>query len=186
MITGEVTHLLRAYGQGDRGAFDRLLPMVYDDLRRIARGRLGRGGKPDQVLDTTALVHESYLKMVDQNGADYQDRSHFLAVAARAMRQVVVDFARRRGAAKRGGGGIQTTLQEGHIQIDGQAEQLLALDQALTRLGSRSPRLAQVVECRFFAGLSEEETAAALGVSLRTAQREWMRARAWLQEELGN
>lgn len=184
-ITGEVTQLLRAYGQGDREAFDRILPMVYDDLRRIARGRLGRG-KPDQVLDTTALVHESYLKLVDQSAADYQDRSHFLAVAARAMRQVVVDFARRRGAAKRGGGGIQTTLQEGHVLIAGQAEQVLALDQALTRLGSRSPRLAQVVECRFFAGLSEEETAAALGVSLRTAQREWMRARAWLQEELGS
>ena len=183
MEIGEVTQLLRAYGQGDRDAFDRILPMVYDDLRRIARGRLGRG-KPDQVLDTTSLVHESYLKMVGQDGADYQDRGHCLAVAARAMRQVVVDFARRRGAAKRGSGRRQTTLDDGLIAVDAQAEWLLALDQALTRLGEREPRLARVVECRFFAGLSEEETAAALDVSLRTAQRDWMRARAWLQEEL--
>jgi RNA polymerase sigma factor (TIGR02999 family) len=183
MEIGEVTQLLRAYGQGDPAAFDRVLPLVYDDLRRIARRRLGHGN-PDGILDTTSLVHESYLKMVGQDEAFYQDRGHFLAVAARAMRQVVVDFARRRGAAKRGGGSIQTTLDDGQIAIEGQAEQLLALDQALTRLGERSPRLARVVECRFFAGLSEEETATALGVSLRTAQREWMRARAWLQEEL--
>src|SRR6187455_2212816 len=133
MEIGEVTQLLRAHGQGDAAAFDRVLPLVYEDLRRIARRRLGRGN-PDGVLDTTSLVHESYLKMVGQDGADYQDRGHFLAVAARAMRQVVVDFARRRGAAKRGGGNVQTTLDEGQIAVDSQAEQLLALDQALSRL----------------------------------------------------
>lgn len=179
----EVTQLLRAHRDGDRAAFERLVPLVYDDLRRIARRQLGRGN-PDGILQTTALVHESYLKLVDQSRADFQDRSHFLAVAARAMRQVVVDHARRRGAAKRGGGGHQTTLDEGHVAVESQAEWLLAVDQALTRLGERDGRLARIVECRFFAGLSEEETAAALGISVRTAQRDWMRARAWLQEEL--
>lgn len=182
--SGEVTELLLAYREGDRAAFDRLVPLVYDDLRRIARRQLGRGGNPDRVLDTTGLVHESYMKLVDGGRVDWQDRSHFLGVAARAMRQVVIGYARRQGAAKRGAGSQQTTLDEGHIAIDGQAEWLLALDAALSRLGEKNPRLAQVVECRFFAGLSEEETAAALGVSLRTAQRDWMRARAWLQEEL--
>ncbi len=185
--SGEVTELLLAYREGDRAAFDRLVPLVYDDLRRIARRQLGRKGNPDRVLDTTGLVHESYLKLVDGGRVDWQDRGHFLGVAARAMRQVVIGYARRQGAAKRGAGSQQTTLDEGMIAIgaiDGQAEWLLALDAALTRLGEKNPRLAQVVECRFFAGLSEEETASALGVSLRTAQRDWMRARAWLQEEL--
>lgn len=188
--SGEVTELLLAYREGDRAAFDRLVPMVYDDLRRIARRQLNRGSNPDRVLDTTGLVHESYLKLVDGGRVDWQDRGHFLGVAARAMRQVVIGYARRQGAAKRGAGSQQTTLDEGMIAvgaigaIDGQAEWLLALDAALGRLGEKNPRLAQVVECRFFAGLSEEETASALGVSLRTAQRDWMRARAWLQEEL--
>jgi len=181
--SGEVTELLLAYRQGDRQAFDRLVPMVYDDLRRIARRQLGRGN-PDRVLDTTGLVHESYLKLVDGGRVDWQDRNHFLGVAARAMRQVVIGYARRSAAAKRGAGGQQTTLDESLIAVDGQAEWLLAVDAALSRLAGKSPRLAQVVECRFFAGLSEEETAAALEVSLRTAQRDWMRARAWLQEEL--
>lgn len=184
--TGDVTELLLAYREGDREAFDLLVPLVYQDLRRIARRQLGRGN-PDRVLDTTALVHESYLKLVDNGRVDWQDRAHFLGVAARAMRQVVIGYARRQGAAKRGAGSHQTTLDDGHhIAIDGQAEWLMALDGALARLGEKNPRLARVVECRFFAGLSEEETASALGVSLRTAQRDWMRARAWLQEELRN
>jgi RNA polymerase sigma factor (TIGR02999 family) len=179
----DVTQLLVAYGQGDRQAFDQLLPMVYDDLRRIARRQLR--SQPGQTLDTTSLVHESYLKMVDQRKADWQSRIHFLAVAARAMRQVIISYARRRGAAKRGAGSIRETLDEGRIAVADQAEQLLALDQALNRLAERDERLVRVVECRFFAGLKEEETAEALGVSLRTVQRDWMRARAWLREELG-
>jgi RNA polymerase sigma factor (TIGR02999 family) len=182
----DVTSLLLAYGKGDREAFDQLLPMVYDDLRRVAHRQLNRVANPDKVLETTVLVHESYLKMVDQNRVDWQSRAHFLGVAARAMRQVVIDYARRRGAAKRGGGAIQTTIEEGHIAIEDKADFLLELDQVLTRLESHNPRLARIVECRFFAGLSEEETAEALGVSLRTAQRDWMKARAWLQEELRN
>lgn len=178
-----VTQLLIAYRDGDREAFDRLVPMVYDDLRRIARRQLRRG-RPGHTLDTTGLVHEAYLKLVDPAKVDWQDRGHFLAVSARAMRQVIIGYARKRSAEKRGGGERPVTLDEAHIAIDEQADKLLALDRALERLGKRDERLARVVECRFFAGLSEEETAQAVGVSLRTAQRDWMRARAWLKEEL--
>jgi RNA polymerase sigma factor (TIGR02999 family) len=180
----DVTEILLAFRQGDTGAFDRLVPLVYDDLRRIARRQLSRN-EPDGVLDTTGLVHESYLKLVNQRRVDFACRAHFLNVAARAMRQVIIDHARRRYAEKRGGGLVQATLNTGLIATEeGRAEWLLALDAALTRLGEKSPRLARVVECRFFASLSEEETAAALEVSLRTAQRDWMKARAWLREEL--
>jgi RNA polymerase sigma factor (TIGR02999 family) len=178
-----VTQLLIAYRDGDRDAFDRLVPMVYEDLRRIARRQLRRGA-PGQTLNTTGLVHEAYLKLVDPAKVDWQGRGHFLAVSARAMRQVIIGYARKRSAGKRGGGERPVTLDEAQIAVDDQAERLLALDRALERLGGKDPRLAQVVECRFFAGLSEEETAQALGVSLRTAQRDWMRARAWLKEEL--
>lgn len=181
---GEVTGLLRAYREGDRSAFDRLVPLVYDDLRRVARRQLrrGRGG---QTLNTTGLVHEAYLKLADRTGAAMEDRGHLLAVSAAAMRQVIISHARRHAAAKRGGGDRPVTLEEDRIGVERQAEQLLALDDALTRLAGRNERLGRVVECRYFAGLSEEETAQALGTSLRTAQRDWMRARAWLREELG-
>ena len=177
-----VTQLLIAYRDGDRGAFDRLMPIIYDDLRRIARRQLRRGAP--QTLNTTGLVHEAYLKLVDPSRVDWQDRGHFLAVSARAMRQVIIGYARKRSAVKRGGGERPVTLDEAQVAVDDQADRLLALDRALERLGGRDERLARVVECRFFAGLSEEETAQALGVSLRTAQRDWMRARAWLKEEL--
>jgi RNA polymerase sigma factor (TIGR02999 family) len=180
---GDVTQLLVAYREGDRGAFDRLVPLVYEDLRRIARGHLRRW-RPGETLDTTALVHEAYLKLVDQSRADWRDRSHFLAVCARAMRHVVVDYARRRAAAKRGGGARTEELDEERIAVAEQSGWMLALDMALTRLAEKNERLARVIECRFFAGLSEDETAQALGVALRTAQRDWLRARAWLREEL--
>ena len=180
----DVTVLLAAFRDGDSGAFDRLVPLVYDDLRRIARRQLSRH-ETDAVLDTTGLVHESYLKLVHQRHGDFEGRAHFLNVAARAMRQVIIDHARRRLADKRGGNLIRTALRTGLISTEeGRAEWLLALDAALTRLGEKSPRLARVVECRFFANLSEEETADALQISLRTAQRDWMKARAWLREEL--
>lgn len=179
---GEITQLLHAMRDGDRGAFDRLVPMVYDELRRIARGQVRRGR--GTTLDTTALVHETYLKMAQQEGLDLKDRGHFLAVSARAMRQVVIQFARAKTAAKRGGGAEPITFDEHEVRIDDHAEQLLDLDRALERLRSRNERLAQVVECRYFAGLNEAETAEAMGVSLRTAQRDWMRARAWLRQDL--
>lgn len=180
---GDVTELLLAYREGDKEAFDRIIPLVYNDLRRIARRQLG-GHRRDQILDTTSLVHESYLKMVDQSRVDWKDRAHFLAISARAMRQVIVSNARRTNAAKRGGGERPATLDEGRIAVEEQAEWLLALDQALDRLAQKDERLARVVECRFFAGMSEEETAEAVDTSVRTVQRDWMRARAWLQEEL--
>ncbi|HXV75964.1 MAG TPA: sigma-70 family RNA polymerase sigma factor [Candidatus Polarisedimenticolaceae bacterium] len=181
---GEVTRLLVAYREGDREAFDRLVPLVYQDLRRIARAHLRRM-RAGHTLDTTGLVHEAYLRMVDQTRAEWVDRQHFLSVCARAMRQIVVSNARRHGAAKRGGGDRRVTLDEERIAEARRAEWLVALDRALERLGSHNERLVRVVECRYFAGLSEQETAAALDSSLRTVQRDWTRARAWLREELG-
>jgi RNA polymerase sigma-70 factor, ECF subfamily len=181
---GEVTILLRALRDGRRDAFDRLVPLVYDELRRIAHHHLRRSRR-GRTLNTTALVHEAWLKMSDPAALDVKDRSHFLAVSACAMRQVLVDFARTRTAAKRGGGQLaQVTLDDGLASVEAQAELMLDLDRALARLRVHNERLAQVVECRYFAGMSEEETAEALGVSLRTAQRDWLRARAWLKEEL--
>jgi len=183
MDVGEVTLLLRELRDGRRDAFDRLIPIVYAELRRIARGQLRRAGS-GRTLDTTALVHEAYVKMSAQEGLDVRDRGHFLAVSARAMRQVVVDFARARMAAKRGGDGVKVTLDDRVATLDAEAERLLDVDRALERLRAHDERLARVVECRYFAGLAEDETAEALGVSLRTAQRDWMRAKAWLREEL--
>jgi RNA polymerase sigma factor (TIGR02999 family) len=179
----DLTELLRAYRQGDRSAFDRLVPLVYPDLRRIARAHLRRL-PAGQTLETNGLVHEAWMKLVDHSRVDWQDRVHFLAVAARAMRQVVIDYARRRRAEKRGGGARVIELDESSLPVADQAEWLLTLDQALDRLAAHNPRFAQVVECRYFAGLSEEETAEAMGTSLRSAQRDWYRARAWLKEEL--
>lgn len=181
--TGEVTRLLQAYREGDREAYDRLFPIVYEDLRRIARAHLRRQ-RSGHTLGTTGIVHEAYLKLVDPASNGYQDKNHFLAVAARAMRQVIISYARRHAAGKRGGGERALPLDERDIPVQSQAEAILDVDRALARLEEFEPRLARVVECRFFAGLDEEETAAALGISTRTVQRDWMRARAWLREEL--
>ena len=184
MDTGEVTQLLRAFKEGDRDAFDRLVPLVYDEMRMLARGHLRRTAR-GQTLDTTGLVHEAYLKLARQQGLDLKDRGHLLAVSACAMRQVVISHARTRAATKRGGGVVPEELDENKIAVQQQAAWLLDLNDVLEALRERNQRLAQVIECRFFAGLSEEETAEALGVSVRTAQRDWMRARAWIREELG-
>lgn len=182
-MTG-VTELLAAHRGGDAGAFERMIPIVYADLRRLARAQLRRM-RPGATLDTTALVHEAYLKLVDQDRAVFQDRGHFLAVSAIAMRQLLVDHARHKGRDKRGGGAAHDPIDELADRIGRDAREILELDLALGRLADVEPRLARVVECRYFAGLSEAETAEALGVSLRTAQREWLKARAWLREELG-
>jgi RNA polymerase sigma factor (TIGR02999 family) len=181
---GDVTQLLVAFRGGDRGAFDRLVPLVYQDLRRIARSHLRRV-QGSQTLNTTGLVHEAYLRLVDQTRVNWEDRNHFLAVCAVAMRQIVISNARKRAAAKRGGGERNVTLEEDRISSTRDPEWLLALDRALERMAERNERLARVVECRYFAGLTEQETANALDASLRTVQRDWMRARAWLREELG-
>jgi len=180
---GQVTQLLGALRAGDRGALDRLVPLVYDELTRIARLQL-RGAGRGRTLNTVALVHEAYLKLAGADGLEPHDRNHLLSVSARAMRQVIVDFARSKAAQKRGGGAHPVTLDEHVIAVEEQAEALLDLDRALERLAAHDPRIARIVECRYFAGLSEEETAEALGMSLRTAQREWKRARAWLREAL--
>lgn len=180
---GGVTELLLAYRDGDREAFDRMVPLLYDDLRKIAHWQLRRG-RSTPTMGTTVLVHEIYLKMADQRKLDARDRGHFLAISAHAMRQVMADHARRRTAAKRGGDSDPIPLEDAPQLAETEARRLLDVDRALGRLAERSERMARVVECRFFAGYTEEETAEALGTSLRTVQRDWMKARAWLREEL--
>ncbi|MDQ3287321.1 MAG: ECF-type sigma factor [Pseudomonadota bacterium] len=184
-VENDVTQLLQRHHKGDRAAFDDLVPLVYQRLRVIARGQLSRAGQRDRTLGTTGLVQEAYLQLVDEHGVDWQDRGHFYAICARAMRRILVDAARRRHAAKRGGGVVDLTLKPDMIAIDSEAELVLAVDEALDGLAAFNERLARVVECRYFAGLTEEETAQALGSSLRTVQRDWMRARAWLLKALG-
>ncbi|MGD8396376.1 MAG: ECF-type sigma factor [Candidatus Eiseniibacteriota bacterium] len=185
MDQGDVTLLLHDLRDGRRDAFDRLVPLVYDELRRLARTQLRRS-PPGLTLDTVGLVHELYLKMAGQQGLDVKDRQHFLAVSVRAMRQVLVDFARARLAVKRGGGAQAVTLEEGSASVDAEAERVCDIDRVVEALRAHNERMARIVECRYFAGLSEQETADALGISLRTAQREWMRARAWLRDALGD
>jgi len=173
---GEVTRLLRAAHEGEPAALEHLVPLVYDDLRRLARRALGQE-YGERTLNATALVHESYLKLGGV-GLVARDRAHFLAIAARAMRQVLVDHARDRRAAKRGGGSWErTTLTDGAWVSEFDPDGVLALEEALAKL---EPRQRQVVECRFFGGMEEQEIAAALGVSERTVHRDWMKARAWL------
>jgi RNA polymerase sigma factor (TIGR02999 family) len=182
MEGASVTQLLAAYRGGDRSAMDQAFSHVYEELRRAASIQLRRGYSP--TLSTTSLVNETYLRLVDGAQASPTDRAHFLALAARAMRYIIIDYARRRGAAKRGGGAPHDVLEEAEIAVEDQAEQLLALDDALQALGRLDPRLVRLVECRFFTGMTEEETAEALEVSVSTVQRDWKRARAWLSEEM--
>ncbi len=180
---GDVTTLLADWRGGETGAIDRLLPLVYHELRRIAHQQL-LAERPDHTLSTTALVHEAYVKLVDQTRAQWTDRAHFLAVAARAMRRILVDYARQRQAAKRGGAQRPVTFDEGAVMAEDRADALVALDEALTRLATLDERLGRVVECRFFGGLTEEETAEALRVTSRTVRRDWVKAKGWLYQEL--
>lgn len=184
--TGEATRLLAALHGGDRDALGQLLPLVYDELHRLAHGQLRRG-RPGDTLRTTALVHEAYLRLVQQDEAGWRDRGHFLAVAAIAMRQIVIDAARRHAAQKRGAGERPVSFEDDRMNLDvaGQAEELLAIDEALERLAGWNEKLARTVELRFFAGLTVEETAEATGVSVRTVKRDWQKAKAFLYRELG-
>ena len=175
-----ITSVLIALREGQPGAFDQLVALVYPELRRIARRQLGRW-RATGSLDTGSLVNEAYLKLVDQTRAGWQDRNHFFAIAACAMRQVIIDYARRRSSQKRGGDVQQVPLDERQAAVQAQIEQLIALDELLTRLGAEEPRLKQLVECRFFAGYSDEETANILHVSTRTVELDWLRAKAWLR-----
>lgn len=181
--SGEVTALLLDAGSGSREALDRLLPLVYDELRLLAHRRL-RGERPDHTLSTTALAHEAWLKLVDQTRVNWQNRAHFLGVAAQAMRRILVNYAEARRAARRGGGAV-------HVPLDEQLEagvvgddQLLALHEALVRLAAFNPRGAQVVEYHFFGGLTWEEIGEVMDLSPVTVRRAWAAARGWLRLEL--
>lgn len=182
--TGRVTELLHQAGAGDPTAAAAVFPLVYDELRQLAHRQLRRESSGHS-LNTTALVHEAYLKLVDQTRAQIRDRAHFFAVAATAMRRILVDHARRHGAAKRGAGARRVPLEmvDG-LAPDERADLLVALDTALVRLAALDERQARVVECRFFGGLTEEETAEALGTSTRTVKRDWAKARSWLYQAL--
>jgi RNA polymerase sigma factor (TIGR02999 family) len=179
---GEITRLLISWRDGSNESVNELFSLVYRELRVLARRQLRRGG--GQTLDTTELVHEGYLKLVDQSRVSVQDRAHFFAVASRVMRHILVDHARRRSSLKRGGGETPLPLAEANVAAVSRPDELLAIDQALGRLESLDPRMVRLVEMRFFAGLSVEETAGALEISPRTVKREWVKARAFLHNEL--
>lgn len=181
----DITTLLNAHAAGETDALDQLLPQVYDELRRIARGRL-RHERPDHTLSATEVVHEAFMKLVRLDGARIEHRAHFYAIASRAMRNVLVDHAVRRRTAKRGGGAGPVTLDDAVAGQEQPLEDLIALSDALDRLDRLDERQARVVECRFFGGLSIDETAEALGISPATVSRDWTFARAWLHRELAS
>jgi RNA polymerase sigma factor (TIGR02999 family) len=181
--SANVTELLADLRSGRREAFDQILPLVYHELRRAARRELAV--RPNDSLSTTALVHELYLKFVRADRADWCNRAHFLSVAAVAMRHILVDRARRRAAEKRGGPQRHVTLDDELTAADSQAESLLELHEALDHLAGLNERLARVVECRFFGGMTEQETAEALQIGIRTVRRDWIKARGLLYQALG-
>jgi RNA polymerase sigma factor (TIGR02999 family) len=178
-----VTHLLVAWRQGDQAALAHLLPLVYDELRRLAQRYLQRE-RPDHTLQATALVHEAYLRLVDQRQAQWQNRAHFFGVAAQMMRRLLVDHARQQHAAKRGGAAPQLALDEALQVADARAADVVTLDEALTALAALDPQQSRIVELRFFGGLTIEETAEVVGVSPATIKRDWSMAKAWLYREL--
>ncbi|PYS74675.1 MAG: RNA polymerase subunit sigma-70 [Acidobacteria bacterium] len=176
-----VTQLLVAWSDGDQAALDQLVPLVNEELRRLARGFMRRE-RPGHTLQTTALVNEAYLRLVDQKHMHWQNRAHFLAIAAQLMRRILVDYARRRQYQKRGGGAVQVTLGHAEEVANERSPDLVALDEALTSLAEMDPRRGRVVELRFFGGLSIEETAEVLKVSPTTVERDWTIAKAWLHK----
>jgi RNA polymerase sigma factor (TIGR02999 family) len=179
-----VTRLLQDWSGGDRGAAERLMPLVYDELRHLARSYLRRE-RSDHTLQPTALVNEAYLKLIDQTRVSWQNRSHFFGIAAQVMRRVLLDHARSHASAKRGGGGHnKLSLDDAKVPAVERAAELLALDEALQRLAEVFPRKGRVVELRFFGGLSTAEAAEVLGVSEKTVMREWESAKLWLYREL--
>jgi len=177
----DVTGLLQQWSNGNQQALGELLPIIYDELRRVARQYLHRE-HAEQTLQTTALVHEAYLKLIDQRSVSWQNRAHFFAIAAQAMRRILIDNARKRRATKREG--EKLSLEDVAVISTGRAQHLLALDEALLRLEKIDPQQSKIVELRYFGGLTIEETAEAIGLSPATVKREWAMARAWLYQEL--
>ncbi|NBC15797.1 MAG: sigma-70 family RNA polymerase sigma factor [Bacteroidetes bacterium] len=179
----KVTQLLLEWSDGDAEALDDLMPLVYDELRRLARRHL-RGERSGHTLNATALVHEAYFNLVDQERVVWQNRAHFFGIASQAMRRILLMHARRRNAQKRGGGQPDLPLDDVIVVAEAHVQDLLALDAALERLAAMDARMARVVECRYFGGLTIAETAAVLDVSPATVKRDWRTARAWLHREL--
>lgn len=181
----EVTQLLVDWGNGNQAALDRLMPVVYTELRQLAH-RYMRRERPGHTMQTTALIHEAYLRLVDQNQVRWQHQAHFFGIAARLMRQILIEHARSRTRAKRGGGVGTISLDEAAIVSQARATELLALDDALERLATIDPRKSQVVELRFFGGLSVEEAAQVLNIAPNTVLRDWRMAKAWLRREISH
>ncbi|MEM1269286.1 MAG: sigma-70 family RNA polymerase sigma factor [Bacteroidota bacterium] len=179
----EVTVLLKELENGKTQGLDQLLPVVYEELRKLASSYMRRE-RANHTLNTTALVHEAYLNLVDQRQAKWQNRAHFFGIAAQAMRRILLMHARSRNAAKRGGGQHNVTFEEGQLAAQAKSEELIAIDDALSRLEKMDERMAKVVELRYFGGLNVEETAAAMGISTATVKREWRTAKAWLRQNM--
>jgi RNA polymerase sigma-70 factor (ECF subfamily) len=179
----EVTQLLMAWNDGDQSALERLIPLVHAELHRIAR-RYMRSERAGHTLQTSALINEAYLRLIDAQQVHWQNRAHFFGIAAQLMRRVLVDFARSRGYKKRGGGALQVSLDETMVITKERGEDLVALDEALSALSELDERKGRVVEMRFFGGLSEKEIAEALRVSLETVRRDWRLAKSWLRRRL--
>lgn len=183
--THEVTGLLQKWSDGDKSAMEKLMPLVYDELRRLAHQHMRRE-KPGHVLQTTALINEAYIRLVDQSPVHFENRAHFFGIAARLMRQILVDDARRRKFAKRGGNAITVALDDVSDIVQQEATNVLALDEALSVLAEKDPRQSEIIELRFFGGLSIEEAAEVLNVSPGTVMRDWTFARAWLKNEMAS
>ncbi|MEQ1911408.1 MAG: sigma-70 family RNA polymerase sigma factor [Vicinamibacterales bacterium] len=175
----DVTELLLQWSAGEQTALDHLTPLLYNDLRRLARSVLARE-QPGHTLPATALVHEAYLRLVDQRRVRWENRAHFFGAAAHIMRRVLVDHARAKRTAKRGGGAVRTVLEEDSASVDAVADEILDLDAALSRLGDMDGRKVRIVEMKFFGGMTNQEVASTLGVSDATVERDWKLARAWL------
>jgi len=182
--SADITQLLQRWSEGDEEAHDQLMPLLYDELRKLARARMRRE-RPDHTLGTTGLVHEAYLKLVDLSGVQWHNREHFLALLSRMMRHILVDYARAKKAARRGGGRPHVELDEERLVPDEQVEAILELEEALTHLEAEHPRPAQAVAHCYFGGLTNEEAAEVLGVSRATVERDLRFARAWLAQALG-
>lgn len=182
-LPNEVTQLLINWSNGDKAALDDLVPMVQAELRRIAR-RYMRREDPGHTLQTSALINEAYIRLIDQQDVQWQNRAHFFAVAAQVMRHILVDHARRHAYAKRGGGARKVSLDEATVSTEQRAAELIALDDALNKLAALDPRKSKIIELRFFGGLNIEETAEAMKISSPTVQREWRSAKAWLRREM--